>query len=199
MIDDGWFYTLGDGKTLGPITRDDLIRKIRSGQIDSNQFVWHASLADWQAISSIPELSGASPSYPPLLPSDSQTQKNIKPSPVQTVSDYIDKARQIVEGTKDTVSNPSIEGTKKDSWGKVSSVAGGLSGGLLFVGLCFTPMACCAVPISIGGIVSALFSEDRKLRKIGLIGNSIVLLLSLAIVLWLSFSMAFELSKIRRF
>lgn len=199
MRDSGWFYTLGDGKTIGPITRDELLRKIRSGQIVSNQLVWHESLSDWEAISSIPELSNSSPSYPPPPPSVSQTDKNIVPPPVQTVSDYIDKARQKVEGFKDAAFTPSIEGTKKDSWGKVSSIAGALSGGLLFVGFCFTPMACCAVPISIGGIVSALFSEDRRLRKIGLIGNSIVLLLSLAIVVWLSFSMAFELRKIRRF
>ncbi|MFM8214011.1 MAG: DUF4339 domain-containing protein [Pirellula sp.] len=69
MIDEGWFYTLGDGKTLGPITRNELLRKIRSGQIVSNQLAWHESLSDWQAISSIPELSVASPSHPPPPPS----------------------------------------------------------------------------------------------------------------------------------
>lgn len=82
-------------------------------------------------------------------------------------------------------------------WGITGSIAGGISAGLLIVGLCFTPFACCAVPISIGGIVAAVFSTNKNLKAIGLIGNGIVLFLSLAIVLWLSFSLAWELNKMQ--
>lgn len=109
---------------------------------------------------------------------------------------FIDTARGRVESVGQRVLSPAATETRTDTWGTVGSVAGALSGGLLLVGLCFTPMACCAVPVSIGGIVCALFSDNKRLRKIGLIGNSIVLFLSLAIVIWLSFSMAMALHEL---
>lgn len=112
---------------------------------------------------------------------------------------FIDTTRGRVESLGQRVLSPASTETKTDTWGTVGSVAGAVSGGLLLVGLCFTPMACCAVPVSIGGIVSALFSDNKRLRKIGLIGNSIVLFLSLAIVIWLSFSMAMALHKLDRY
>jgi hypothetical protein len=198
MKDTGWYYTPGDGKTYGPVTLEELLSKITSGQVAEGHHVWHESIVNWQTVSSVPELSSAIPANPPPPPLAPPNAKKGQASPVNTVDGYIDQARQKVEAIGETVFTPSQAGSQTDNWGNISSVAGAVSGGLLFVGLCFTPMACCAVPVSIGGIASALFSQDKRLRKIGLIGNTIVLVLSLAIVLWLSFSMASSLSRIPR-
>ncbi|MBL9163135.1 MAG: hypothetical protein JNL18_10405 [Planctomycetaceae bacterium] len=88
------------------------------------------------------------------------------------------------------VFEPSKKTQAADNWGTAGTVAGAMSMGLLTVGLCFTPMSCLAVPVSLGGFVAALFSTNAKLRKIGIIANGIVLVLSLLIVLWMGLRLA---------
>ena len=197
MTDTGWHYSVGDGKPNGPIPLEQLRKAIATGQLAPDTLVWHESLGDWQPVASVPALASArtAKQLPPPVPPPIQNQQ---PAP-NTFDQFIDKTRDRVESFGARALSPASTESKTDTWGTVGSVAGAVSGGLLLVGLCFTPMACCAVPVSIGGIVSALFSDNKRLRKIGLIGNSIVLFLSLAIVIWLSFSMAMALEKIDRY
>jgi hypothetical protein len=82
-----------------------------------------------------------------------------------------------------------------DTWGITGSVAGGISGGLLLVAIFFTPFACCAVPISTGGMIAALFSKNPKLKAIGLIGNAVVLFLSLIFAIWVSWKLREAISN----
>lgn len=64
-----WYYTK-DGVQVGPVSQDELIHMISVGEVSSNQMAWHDGLADWQPISSIPELqitAGAGQVAPPTL------------------------------------------------------------------------------------------------------------------------------------
>jgi hypothetical protein len=200
MSDDGWHFSVADGKTSGPVSLAHIRNAVASGQLRQDDLVWHESLGDWKRIASVSTIinaSSAGSSPPPIPPPVHQPQVAVGRSP-SSFDAFIDTARERVESFGSKMVSPASTEVKTDTWGTVGSVAGAVSGGLLLVGLCFTPMACCAVPVSIGGIASALFSDNRRLRKIGLIGNSIILFLSLAIVIWLSFSMAMTLHKIER-
>lgn len=119
-------------------------------------------------------------------------------SPLNSFDDLVSSTKTKVESLGKRPIDTSTSNGEKDSWGVTGSVAGGISGGLLLVGMCFTPFACCAVPISIGGIVAALFSTNPRLKKIGVIGNSIVLFLSLAIVVWMAWHLYEMQNALRR-
>ena len=144
----------------------------------------------------------AQPDKPPPIPSPRREpeQPEVNSNGFETL---VGNARENVEaiGSRivSRIVSPATDKANPDTWGTVGSVAGAFSGGLLIVGMCFTPMACCAVPVSIAGVVCALFSNDKKLRMIGLIGNSIVLFLSLAIVAWMTFMLADALRDIKRY
>jgi hypothetical protein len=201
MTDDGWHFSVADGKSSGPVSLAQIRDAIASGQLRQDDLVWHESLGDWQRIASVPALNnaGAARTTPPPIPPPVQRPQPTDSGTSSSFDAFIDNTRGRVESLGSRMLSPASTEAKTDTWGTVGSVAGAVSGGLLLVGLCFTPMACCAVPVSLGGIVSALFSDNKRLRKIGLIGNSIVLFLSVAIVIWLSFSMAMALQKIDRY
>ncbi len=65
-----WYYTK-DKMQVGPVSHQELIRKISVGEVSSNEFAWHEGVADWQPISSFSELQitsafvdGSVPSVP---------------------------------------------------------------------------------------------------------------------------------------
>jgi hypothetical protein len=197
MTDTGWHYSLGDGKSNGPISFERLSNAIAAGELSEDDLVWHESLIDWQHVASVPSLASARPqtSTPPPVPPPFQRQQ----SPQNSFDHFINKARRRVESLGAGTLSPASMESKNDTWGAISYVVGAMSGGLLLVSLWFSLMACCAVPVSIGGIVSALFSDNMRLRKVGLIGNSIVLFITLAIVIRLSSSMTMVLEIIDRY
>lgn len=196
MTNMGWHYSKGDGKTVGPISREELRDSIASGMLTKSDLVWHQSLEKWASIGSVPslmdgiEVASAPPPVPPPIHFSKQPQSSI--------DEFLDRTRERIGAIGEKVLAPASNETKTDTWGTVGSIAGAISGGLLFVGLCFGPLACIAVPVSIGGITSALFSDNRQLRKTCLIGNSIVLCLSLALVVWMAINMAIAINRLER-
>lgn len=50
-----WFYTRV-GKEQGPISKEQLINLIKTGELQQTDLVWHADMANWAPASSIPEL-----------------------------------------------------------------------------------------------------------------------------------------------
>lgn len=168
--ENGWHYSVADGTSEGPVSLLSLRQAVHLGNLRADDLVWHESLGAWKQITNIAELS-------PYLAASAVPPRQQTPTPP-------------------TIVPPPVK-SPNDTWGAVGSVALAISGGLLLVGLCFTPMSCCAVPVSIGGITSAMFSDDNRLRRIALIGNSIVLFLSLAIVLWVAVSFSMELQKLQ--
>ena len=62
----------------------------------------------------------------------------------RSFDEYVDTTRSKVEQIWQQVVSPPITETDAVNWGTIGSVMGVFSGGLLLVGLCFTPFACCS-------------------------------------------------------
>lgn len=54
-----WYYTK-NGQQAGPVDQAELGRLVSSGQVTASDLVWKDGMANWQTISTVPELSGAS-------------------------------------------------------------------------------------------------------------------------------------------
>jgi uncharacterized RDD family membrane protein YckC len=48
-----------DGQRYGPVTREELQRRLREGQVRPHDYVWDESLQDWAPLHQYPELLGA--------------------------------------------------------------------------------------------------------------------------------------------
>ena len=178
-----WFVQTDAGDVFGPFSYGQLQTFVQQNRVVPASKLRNdsATKGEWIPAEHIPIVS-----------------RFFETSRVNTFDDLVSNTKTKVEFAGKRLIDTSTSHDAKDSWGVTGSVAGGISGGLLLVGLCFTPFACCAVPISIGGIVAAMFSTNPKLKKIGLIGNSIILFLSLAIVIFISVSMAWQLNEMQR-
>lgn len=121
----------------------------------------------------------------PLDANSSSPTSAPSPDAFQKAQDII---KQFASGATVALFAESEKASRDDSVGVAGMIGAGVSGGLLLVGLCFTPFACCAVPVSIGGMVASVFAKNKELWLIGFFGNGFVLLLSLAITVWISFS-----------
>lgn len=55
-----WYYTQ-DQEQQGPVPEDQLKELIASGQVNTSESVWQDGMAEWQTISSMPELASAAP------------------------------------------------------------------------------------------------------------------------------------------
>jgi hypothetical protein len=53
-----WFYTRG-GKQQGPISKEQLINLIKTGELQQTDLVWHADMANWAPAASMTELEAA--------------------------------------------------------------------------------------------------------------------------------------------
>ena len=68
MAEGQWFYTRG-GQQAGPVSLDQLRQMAASGQITPADLVWREGMANWQPMSSMPELGGAPAApAPPAAP-----------------------------------------------------------------------------------------------------------------------------------
>jgi len=56
MVDDQW-YCLVAGRQYGPVSREELVRRLQSGRMAAGDYVWNPSMDDWQSASSIPDLA----------------------------------------------------------------------------------------------------------------------------------------------
>lgn len=80
-----WYYTK-DKMQVGPISQEELIRKISAGEVSSNEYAWNEGVTDWKPISSFPELqitanpAGATP--PPVGSAAPSPTGSTAPTPV---------------------------------------------------------------------------------------------------------------------
>ncbi len=69
--DSGWYY-LRDGRQHGPMSRDELRALIRSGKVDSLDYVWREGSKEWMPAVRVEGLvanpAGAPQTTPPPLP-----------------------------------------------------------------------------------------------------------------------------------
>src|SRR4051812_24873493 len=52
-----WYYAKG-GSQVGPVSVDVLRQKIASGEVGAQDMVWRDGMANWQAATTVAELSG---------------------------------------------------------------------------------------------------------------------------------------------
>jgi predicted Zn finger-like uncharacterized protein len=55
--DQGVWHVVVDGEQVGPLTEADVKEKLRANQIHAETLVWKEGLADWTALSTVPELA----------------------------------------------------------------------------------------------------------------------------------------------
>ena len=49
-MDKIWYYTRGDGQKYGPYTDEDLIKLIRQGILEDEEYIWTTDLDEWVQI-----------------------------------------------------------------------------------------------------------------------------------------------------
>ena len=49
-MDKIWYYTRGDGQKYGPYTDEDLIKLIRQGILEDEDYIWTTDLDEWVQI-----------------------------------------------------------------------------------------------------------------------------------------------------
>ena len=49
-MDKIWYYTRGDGQKYGPYTDGDLIKLIRQGILEGEDYIWTTDLDEWVQI-----------------------------------------------------------------------------------------------------------------------------------------------------
>ena len=49
-MDKIWYYTRGDGQKYGPYTDEDLIKLIRQGILEGEDYIWATDLDEWVQI-----------------------------------------------------------------------------------------------------------------------------------------------------
>ena len=49
-MDKIWYYTRGDGQIYGPYTDEDLIKLIRQGILEGEDYIWTTDLDEWVQI-----------------------------------------------------------------------------------------------------------------------------------------------------
>jgi len=59
MNDEPTWYTAVQGRQQGPLTKAELVARIRAGQLDRQAHVFTAGMANWVPVASVPELAAA--------------------------------------------------------------------------------------------------------------------------------------------
>ena len=60
-----WYYMSGTTR-CGPVSREDIIARLRARQLNHATPVWRAGMAQWSPAGSLPEFSAAAPAPPPV-------------------------------------------------------------------------------------------------------------------------------------
>ena len=58
----GQWYLVVNGAQAGPFTQDDVMARLRAGQIDRATLVFTAGMSQWTPLGQVPELAGAAAS-----------------------------------------------------------------------------------------------------------------------------------------
>ncbi|PIE03152.1 MAG: TIGR00266 family protein [Acidobacteria bacterium] len=66
MSDSNTWYIAVAGQQQGPMSQDDLLQKLRTGEISQDTYVFKTGMKDWAPVSSIPNLNA--PPVPPPAP-----------------------------------------------------------------------------------------------------------------------------------
>ena len=71
----GEWYLVVNGAQAGPFSQDDVLARLRAGQVDRATLVFTAGMSQWTPLGQVPELAGAAGSGfatpPPPPPPDS--------------------------------------------------------------------------------------------------------------------------------
>jgi hypothetical protein len=59
-----WYYSPNDDAQQGPVSKEELAAKLALGELQPDDLVWREGMAEWKAISLVPELS--QPVAPPV-------------------------------------------------------------------------------------------------------------------------------------
>ncbi len=59
-----WYYS-SKGTQLGPIPEEELLRKVRSGEVSTSDLVWKDGMTDWRPLGQVPEPQSAGVSVMP--------------------------------------------------------------------------------------------------------------------------------------
>lgn len=59
-----WYHARG-GQHVGPVSREELTRRLTAGEVGPDDLVWREGLADWQPARAVPELAVAQPAVYP--------------------------------------------------------------------------------------------------------------------------------------
>src|SRR5688572_33383104 len=76
----GQWYLVVNGAQAGPFTQDDVMARLRAGQIDRATLVFTAGMSQWTPLGQVPELAGAAASgfaTPPPPPVSGQKAHEI--------------------------------------------------------------------------------------------------------------------------
>lgn len=57
MTTSGWYYSLADGESTGPVSFKSLQAAIRCREIKPDDLVWHEAIGEWQRVAHVPELN----------------------------------------------------------------------------------------------------------------------------------------------
>lgn len=74
-----WYYSKV-GLQQGPVPENELLQKIRRGEIDGNNLVWREGMAEWTPLSRVPELTGGTAPEAPMAAATTETSFE-KPTP----------------------------------------------------------------------------------------------------------------------
>lgn len=62
------WYLVINGAQAGPIPYDEVLARLRSGQIDRSTLVFTAGMSNWTPLGEVPDLAGAAAGIPPVPP-----------------------------------------------------------------------------------------------------------------------------------
>jgi len=67
MSDNTWYLAI-NGQQQGPMSKEDIVNKLRNGEVNGETLAFVTGMENWTAIKSIPELAGSAPKAPTSPP-----------------------------------------------------------------------------------------------------------------------------------
>ncbi len=62
------WYLVVDGAQVGPVPHEDVLARMRSGQVNRSTLVFSAGMSNWTPLGEVPELAGTAAALPPVPP-----------------------------------------------------------------------------------------------------------------------------------
>ncbi len=67
MSEANWHYSVA-GKSFGPMTQEDVVAKVRGGELKATDYVWHEGMANWATLDTVAEFQAAVEAAAPPAP-----------------------------------------------------------------------------------------------------------------------------------